>query len=245
MSSKILKLIKGFGVIEGLYFYAKLKFKRLGWFKSSTKKIQFFLRNNTTDARVFGQLFIHNQYDVPVNFEPKTILDLGANIGLSALYFAKRFPNANILAVEPDKDNFEVALKNTKGYDKIKLVQKGVWNKNTFLEIIDPGADKDAYMVKEIANQTTTSIEAIDIETLLQQEGWVAIDILKIDIEGSEKELFSDNYEKWLPKTRLIFVEIHDHMRKGASKAVFSAISNYDFNFSMKEENLIFMKNAE
>jgi len=241
MSSKIIKLVREFGLIEGVYFYARLKFKMLGWFKSSTWKMQFFLRNNTTDRRVFGQVFIHKQYDVPILFEPKNILDLGANIGLSALYFAKKFPNAEIVALEPDKNNFEAALKNTKDFSSIKLIQMGVWNKNTFLDIVDTNVDSDAFMVKEIHKPSLNSIEATDIDTIQQQQGWTTIDILKIDIEGSEKELFSCNYEKWLPVSKLIFVEIHDQMRKGSSKSVFSAISKYNFSFSMKDENLIFI----
>ena len=172
MSSRLKNLTREFGAIEGIKFYTRLKTKNLGWFKSAKKKMKFFLRNNGTDPGIFGQIFIDRQYAYPITFEPKTILDLGANTGLSALYFADRFPKA---------------------------------------------------------------------QTIMLQEGWETIDILKIDIEGSEKELFSSNYEKWLPATKLIFVEVHDDMKKGCSKAVFSAIGKYNFHFSMKHENLIFI----
>ena len=199
------------------------------------------MRNNGTDPGIFGQVFIDKQYEYPISFEPETILDLGANTGLSALYFAGRFPKAKIVALEIDEENFKIALQNTKDCNRIKMLQKGIWNENTFLEIIDSNANKDSFMAKESQVNSSTSIEAINIETILKQEGWAAIDILKIDIEGSEKELFSSNYEKWLPVTKVIFVEVHDEMKKGCSKAVFSAISKYNFNFTMKHENLIFI----
>ena len=121
------------------------------------------------------------------------------------------------------------------------MLQKGIWNENTFLEIIDSTTKKDSFMVKESSDHTSAGIEAISIETLLQLEGWPVIDILKIDIEGAEKELFSGNYEKWLPLTKVIFVEIHDNMKKGCSKSVFKAISQYNFSFSMRHENLVFI----
>jgi FkbM family methyltransferase len=237
--------MREFGAVEGMQFYLRLKAKKLGWFKSSKKNLSFFLRANGTDAGIFGQVFIDRQYQYPIHFEPKTIIDAGANIGLSALYFAHRFPLANVVALEPDKNNFDVAVQNTKACNRIKVLNKGIWDKNTFLEIIDSTVTNDAFMVKESALATTTSIEATDIDSIVEQEGWTSIDILKIDIEGSEKELFASNYEKWLPMTKMIFVELHDNMKHGSSTSVFKAISKYNFSFAMKHENLIFINRDE
>lgn len=98
------------------------------------------------------------------------------------------------------------------------MLQKGVWDKDTYLEIIDTTVSKDAFMVKESNQKSANSIEAITIDTIMQQQGWTGIDILKVDIEGSEKELFSANYQKWLPVTKVIFVEVHDGMKKDHPK---------------------------
>jgi hypothetical protein len=75
----------------------------------------------------------------------------------------------------------------------------------------------------------------------MRSEGWDTIDILKLDIEGSEKEVFEAGFEYWLPRTKAIIIELHDHMRAGASKALFNAIGKYDFSFNMQHENLIFI----
>jgi hypothetical protein len=75
----------------------------------------------------------------------------------------------------------------------------------------------------------------------MQEQGWTTLDVLKLDIEGSEKEVFEKNVEEWLPRTKMLIVEVHDNMRKGASKALFAAISKYDFTFSMHHENLVFI----
>ena len=232
--------MREFGAVEGMQLYLRLKSKRLGWFKSSKKNINFFLRNNITDPGIFGQVFIDRQYDYPYNFKPKNIIDAGANIGLASLYFANKFPQANIVSLEPDKENYEMALQNTRDCSKVKMLQKGIWHKQAFLEIIDSNVSNDAFMVQEVEALGAGSIEAIDINTIMQQEGWSNIDILKIDIEGSEKEVFGSNYETWLPRTKVIFVEVHDDMKQGSSKAVFKAISQYNFSFAMKHENLVF-----
>lgn len=241
MSSRIKNLIQEFGFTDGSQYYIRLKLHILGWFTSSKKKIHFFLRNNKTDAGIFKQVFIDKQYEIPIHFEPQTIIDAGANIGLAALYFAGKFPHAKIVALEPDTENFELAKKNTQNNSRIIMLQKGVWDKETYLEIVDDTVSKDAFMVKESKERTDNRIEAITLDAIMQQQGWQGIDILKIDIEGAEKEVFSGNYQNWLPYTRIIFVEVHDGMKKGASKAVFNAISKYNFSFSMKHENLIFI----
>ncbi len=240
MSSGIKNLIREFGLTDGLLFYSRIKTKKLGWFKSSRKNIAFYLRSNTSDAGIFGQVFKARQYHIPLSFVPERILDLGANIGMSALYFADRFPGATIVALEPDRENFEVALKNTKQNSRIKMLQKGIWNKNTYLEIVDLKAGKDSFMVRETSDNGSGAIEATDIPSIMAGQGWSQIDLLKIDIEGAEKELFSENYESWLPLTKVLIIELHDNMKKGSSTSVFKAISRYNFSFSMKHENLVF-----
>lgn len=241
MSSGLKNLIREFGIADGLVFYSRLKTKRLGWFYSARKKLRFYLRPGTSDAGIFGQVFKARQYAISLTDRPQRILDLGANIGLSALYFADRFPTATIVALEPDQQNFELALQNTKHNSRIKMLQKGIWNKNTNLEIINADAGKDSFMVRETNKSGGGCIEATDIVSIMRDQGWTGIDLLKVDIEGAEKELFQENFEGWLPATKVIIIELHDHMKKGSSRSVFSAISRYNFSFSMKHENLVFI----
>jgi hypothetical protein len=95
--------------------------------------------------------------------------------------------------------------------------------------------------VEEVDASTSGSIPAYSIGSIMEEMNWSTIDLLKLDIEGSEKEVFEKNYESWLPNTKMIIVEVHDHMRKGAAKSVFTATNKYNFSFSMNHENLIFM----
>jgi len=98
-------------------------------------------------------------------------------------------------------------------------------------------------MVSESDISNEHSVQSISVDGLLDEFNIDQIDILKIDIEGSEKELFEKNYEKWLPRTKMIIVELHDVMRWGSSKSFFNAITKYEYSMTIKGENLICILN--
>ena len=64
-------------------------------------------------------------------------------------------------------------------------------------------------------------------------------DILKIDVEGAEKEIFSKNYESWLGKVNVIMIELHDHIRGGCAKTFYSATDKFNFKKVLQKGNLV------
>jgi len=201
-------------------------------------KHTLFLRSNTSDHSVFGQIFIDKQYEYPIDFIPETIIDCGANIGLTSVYYANRYPQARIIAVEPESSNFDLLKMNTKDYPNITCLKKGIWDKETNLEIIDNGEGKWAFVTKEVVSQNENTISAVSINDIIKQFSFNRIDIVKIDIEGSEKQVFSKNYEPWLSQTKLVIVELHDKMQHGTSHAFFDAMQHYDYRMDIKGENI-------
>jgi FkbM family methyltransferase len=221
--------------------YTQIKTKRNTTLSSGRYGTTFHLRPDTSDLYTFDQVFIQDQYRLKYPFEPQTIIDAGANIGLSAVYFSHRFPKARIVAVEPDKANFAVLKQNCADYPHIHAHCAGVWSADSYLKIINTDATNNSFQVVETTPDDANALPAISIPTIMKQQGWPVIDLLKIDIEGSEKEIFSTNYEAWLPQVRMLLVEVHDNMQMGSSAAVFRATSQYNFSFDMKHENLIFI----
>ena len=238
---KILLHFKVLGV-QGILLLFKRNISFFKFFNVLIPKYKYSieLRNNTTDICVFYQVFLARSYDIYYGIEPKLIIDCGANIGLSAIYFKNRFPNAKIIAVEPEKSNFELLKKNTEKYTNIFCVQSGIWNKSANLIIKDDSVGNWGFLVEEVNYQSNDIIPAISINDIIDKYGINQIDILKIDIEGSEKELFEMNFENWLKITKVLIIELHDGLKPGASKSFFKAISRYDFHMSRKNENLIF-----
>ena len=97
-------------------------------------------------------------------------------------------------------------------------------------------------MVEEVTDSEEFSFKAVTIGKILKRSGYKEIDILKLDIEGSEKEVFSNDYEDWLSKVNILIIELHDRMKPGCSEAFYSAINQYNFIKINSGENIILMK---
>lgn len=199
------------------------------------------IRKNTSDLEVFKQIFTYKDYEFDYKINPKIIIDGGANVGYSSIFFARKFKDAKIFAIEPEKSNFEVLIKNTKKYKNIIPIQKGLWPIKGYLKIIDKGYGKYGFMTKFVKKSEKFDVEVITIENLIKKYNIKKIDILKLDIEGAEKELFERNY-KWLEKVNILIIELHERMKPGCEKSVYSAIKKYDFKKHEQGENIILIK---
>jgi FkbM family methyltransferase len=244
MASRFKKMIRAFGLTDAIKLYLRVKFRPYGNIFIHRYQTSFFLRKNTSDYYTFDQVFLRDQYNFKFPFDIKTIIDAGANNGMAAVYFSKKYPQAKIISIEPSAENFSILENNIRDYSNITAFCKGVWNKDVHLKIINTDGVKNAFMVAETTSNDPNGIPAISIETIQREQGWPTIDLLKIDIEGSEKEVFELGYEKWLPTTKAIVIELHDFMKKGCAQSFFKAISQYDFSFDMRDENLIMINEA-
>lgn len=235
---------KLFGLYYGIRMYVRFTFKQYDRVKIPKIDGELLIRNNDCDLRIFHQIFVNHEYRIDIPFQPKTIVDAGANIGLFSVYMKSRYPECKIVALEPDHENFTTAKKNLEAYEGIQLFQKGVWPRKTFLAISDKfNSGKWAMVVEE--NEKEGSIETItipDILLLLENE---SIDILKLDIETSEKQLFMSNYSDWLPKIKMIIIEFHDFMEPDTSRPFFIAINECikSYSISCSGENIVILNN--
>ena len=194
------------------------------------------------DEWLIEPIFKEREYTIPINrFRPEFILDCGANIGTSAVYFANVYPDAKILSVEPDTENFELLKLNTSPYPNIKCIKSALWNKETYVGLT--GYPPAAFMTYETNADDPKAIKTTTISKLFADSGFAMIDLLKIDIEGAEKEVFeAPDIHDWLSKVKVIAIELHDRFKLGCSKAVFSALIKYDFFLWQCGENLIFIR---
>ena len=207
-------------------------------------KVPFYLRKNTSDFPTFVQIFLDNEYNLNFDNNAKIIIDGGANIGLFAVKLKKEWPTVKIICVEPDLENFEFMQKNLANYSNIYFENSGLWNTNTKLKIYDKyNCGKWGMVVEE--DKINGTVEAVSIDSLLIKYNIDYIDVLKLDIETSEKQLFSKNFQNWLPKVKLIIIEFHDGFEKGCSKTFFEAINKTfnDYSLSIRGENIVIRNN--
>lgn len=159
-----------------------------------------WVRKGTSDNAVLEQIFYTEEFNISTapQFawicaaydrmlaagETPLVIDCGANIGLSALYFASRLPKAKIVGIEPARDNVELARKNT-GHNKlIEIFEAAVHDQATVLEIVIPQAERFAYQVREARAGTTTPVKVVTIGALMQRHGARRNLIVKVDIRG-------------------------------------------------------------
>jgi FkbM family methyltransferase len=218
---------------------------------------QVWVREGTSDYAVLEQIFHTEEFNISTapQFawiraayddllkagEVPLIVDCGANIGLSALYFASQLPKARIVGIEPAPDNVELARKNTGDNPLIEIIEAAVHDKAVALELIDPEAEKYAYRVREACVRTATSIDAVSIDTVMHRHAAKRSLIVKVDIEGGEEALFRSN-TGWLDRTNLLIVETHDWLfpGQGTSRTLFSAIAGRNFEVIQKGEFISF-----
>lgn len=233
--------VKHYGVKEGISLYFKLKDFQIDSILTSKLTHEVHLRPGSTDICVFKQIFLKQDFNIPAlkKFSPATILDLGANIGMSSLYFANRFPEATIIGVEPDRSNAKMFKRNLKWYPNVKLEMAAVRGDNKKVILEDPGKGASGYVTKKSVN----GMRPLTIEDIMLKHNLSHIDLLKIDIEGSEKSVFSKRFSRWLPKVKMIFVELHEHKNPGCTEKVMSAVSRYNFLKQKSGEYYVFVNN--
>ncbi len=209
--------------------------------KDLSEKVNF--RNTPSDIQIFTQIFILKEYDISIEKPIFTIIDCGANIGLATLYFLTKFPSAKIIAIEPELQNFKMLQMNLAHYRNVICINKGIWSRKCALEIIDNGWGNAGFIIKEVDEMNDSTIEAISISDLFSQFDLNKVDILKIDIEGSEDQLFFNNVD-WIKNVKMIFCEIHENLKPGLTNKIITSL-NDQFEISKNGEYHIFKSKSK
>ncbi|NNT72583.1 FkbM family methyltransferase [Flavobacterium sp. IMCC34852] len=195
----------------------------------------------SSDMDVFSQIYRYLEYKPVVevfqkhfpNDKKLNFIDAGSNIGLTSVYFSTFFPGSNFIVIEPDDSNFETMSFNllTNGIEAKEKVKGGIWSTNSFLRIVSDFRDKNDWSFRVEETTTATNLKAYSINYLVKENNFETIDILKIDIEGSEKEVFTSPKAdvSYLAKTKCVAIEIHDEF--DCREAIYKVLRQYNFEF--------------
>jgi FkbM family methyltransferase len=197
-----------------------------------------YLRVRTTDVALCREIFLNEAYGSEFREAPRVVVDVGANIGLSAVFYAHKFPNARIIAVEPEPSNYEMLRKNTAPYPNIRPVRAALWKENGEVSIFDPGAGNTTFQVRDADELSATDgagrVQAMTLGKLMADYQLDCIDLLKLDVEGAEKEIF-EHSAPWIDRVGMIAVELHDWIRGGCSESVRLAAKDFPFEWHRGE----------
>jgi FkbM family methyltransferase len=208
-------------------------------------KYPVHVRLRSSDVQVLRDVLVDRQYDCPLPFVPSVIIDAGANIGLTSVFYANRYPNAQIIAVEPETYNFFLLKKNIAPYPAIKPIQAALWSSAGRLEVVEGYRDW-GFQTRTYSNTPSGHrlgvVRAVTVDELLDELGLERADLLKLDIEGAETEVFAPP-AAWTSRVGAVIVETHDRLAPGCSEAVQKGARLFTHRFQQGELT-IFCKSA-
>jgi FkbM family methyltransferase len=202
------------------------------------------LRLRTSDVTVFSEILLDVQYDWEFSANPKVIVDAGANIGLTAVFYANKYPHATIIAIEPEPSNFQMLKENAGSYPNIIAQRAALWNKDCDLDILDPGDGLwDFWGFRTSTPQTSPIpkrglVRGMTMDRLMKDNGINYIDLLKLDIEGAEKEV-CESPVGWIDRVGALAVELHDRFKEGCTASVFAATRVFEHRWKRGETTFI------
>jgi FkbM family methyltransferase len=223
----------------------------------------FFLRDTIADHATFKQCLVMQQYDFRKfpqserllsdyrtalsRGETPLLIDCGGNVGFATRWFARMFPEARIVVVEPNERNFKILTMNTEHLgDRVVRLKGGIWNTSARLMITNPDAGSAAFRVKELDISDSEGLRAYTINEICDMQGVSAPFIVKLDIEGAQSTLFKSNTD-WVPRTHLITLELDDWLMpwQGTSRPFFSCMSRYPFEYLFRDESIFCFRDFE
>lgn len=199
------------------------------------------IRFGTTDILTLDLILRRLEYDFEIPFEPSTIVDAGANIGIASIYFVHRFPQARVLAIEPDASNFEMLVRNTRPYPAIVPVHSALWSHDGEVGIMEPDASSGRagkWGLFTLDGPGGVRVRSASMRTLMREHAISRIDVLKMDIEGAEREVLESC--DWMDDVRCVMIELHDRFTPGCREALqrvtggFSVVERGETSFCLR-----------
>jgi FkbM family methyltransferase len=159
-------------------------------------------------------IWVHQDYFHPMISHCRTILDVGAHVGMAAVWFEGLLPGVRLACVEPDARNIPLLRKN--------LAENGI-DARIFECAVAPhtgrlrlgiGMDTEPAAMEGTEEHTYTEfieVEARSIPDILDTLDWPRVDLLKLDIEGLERDIIADASD-WLSQVGMILFEVHHNI---------------------------------
>jgi len=213
------------------------KLLKLPRFTRGTMMIEgkpFLFHDSWSFIDTYREIFERGIYKFEAHGQKRTILDCGANMGLSVLYFSLHHPDHHILAFEPDDTVFDTLETNVKTYGltNVTLLKKAVWDKEAVLEFHTDGG-LGGRIGAAFGDQRPQRIQSIRLKDYINDD----VDFLKVDIEGAEFDVLMDCRSD-LSKVDKIFFEYHGfENRRQILHELLGILQENQFHYHIKESS--------
>lgn len=193
------------------------------------------IRFNNSDLVLFLGIFLHKDCHLRLGVDPATVLDLGANTGLTAVAFQRQFPHARVIAVEGDRDAFRVCQRNLPNTPLSLSVQRVVAARSGWANAENPDAISMARRFAESEESSPNTIQASAVDELLDEFGCEEPILVKMDIEGAEADIFREP-ARWLNRVQAVLVEPHG---AGTAEMIRRTLEDFEFRVSQVGEKIL------
>ena len=182
--------------------------------------VTLFYRLDHSDIYTIHEVWIEEIYRLPSSMHPKVIVDLGANIGLTSVWLAKHCNASRVIAVEPSSMNAQITRINLEANNICGDVLEAAVGAEDGTALFDKGpgetngrvVDYDDPSSKGSSAPSQTEVRMVNMKTILKLLPEDAtVDLLKVDIEGGEENLFSGDV-LWLTRVKALLVEFHPEL---------------------------------
>ncbi|OYQ63866.1 hypothetical protein B9G53_14765 [Pseudanabaena sp. SR411] len=163
--------------------------------------------DNASFLEMTKELFLKNIYDFKTDNQAPYIIDCGANIGLSVIYFKKLYPKSKIVAIEADPNIYNVLTQNILSYDfsDVQCINSAVWINSESLHFKEEGS-WGGYLSSGLElEEKTIEVRALDLRKIIDRK----IEFLKIDIEGAETDVLIHAQDLIVKYVDHLFFEWH------------------------------------
>jgi FkbM family methyltransferase len=174
-----------------------------------------------SDFQLLISVFQFGEYDGPLPAKADLIVDLGAHVGASVIYWRQRYPEAEIVAVEPDPDSFTRLQRHTAGDSRVRLIQAAVAERSGTVRFTRSAAGWTSHLARE-GEDEAVEVPGISFAELVQDAaGDRTIDLLKVDIEGAEGYVLASP----LSAVSTMVIESHDPSGEPAEDALVAEVA--------------------
>ena len=262
---QLLKFVRVFGIGAGIRLWLSLLLQQLGSGSAllavRIPGLAASIHMRRQDLEIFWQIMVMQENDfqalpqarratdaykdIVSELKKPVIVDCGGHVGLSALWFASRFPEALVYSVEPDPSNFELLQQNTRSYPNIVAINGGIWSRTCRLEISNPGSGSASFRLQEVeeGDGSLNVLRGYAIGDIANREKANRLFLVKMDIEGAESEVFKSSAE-WMKSVAVLIVELHDWLMpgQGTSRNLLARVAEDHFDVLLRGENLLLFR---
>ncbi len=193
-----------------------------------------YFRGGSRDLARIAEVFRDDAHDFALRATPRRILDLGAGCGYAAVALALRFPEAELLCVEPNADDVRLLRLNTAPYRRIGHRHAAAWHSATRLAASDGGGGPCA----------SPGVAAYPVDMLLEMAGWSGAELVRCDLNGAEAAVFADPRARWLRHLDVLAVETRGRLAAGPAQRVAAAFDPAVFGQSSHGDIWLFQRHV-